>query len=127
MRRVGGLASRARGLCALSQVKHGSAAAPKASPTVQRLIREAGLVAEDIEEASGPKGTILAGDVEKAAAKAAAALEAASVPFDIELAPPLPAPIRRRSSAWSSLAAARLAGLPLRPCPSIWGHCSTSY
>ena len=82
------LASRSRGLCALSQVKHGAAAAPKASPTVQRLIREAGVEGEVIE-ASGPKGTVTPADVEKSAAAKAAALEAASVPFDIELAPPL--------------------------------------
>ena len=84
------LAGRARTLCALSQVKHGAVAAPKASPTVQRLIRHSGLDPDDIRVGSGPKGTITPEDVAAAAERVAADKAAAAVPITIELAPPTP-------------------------------------
>ena len=95
-----------RALCALAQVKHGgerlarrpkiewnsrrgfawfaALAVRKASPTVQRLIREAGLEGEELT-ASGPKGTVTPADVESAAVRAAEKSAAASVPFEIEI------------------------------------------
>ena len=51
-----------------------AASSIKASPTVQRLIRDAGLEGEPLA-ASGPKGTVTAADVDVArAAKAEAGL-----------------------------------------------------
>ena len=60
----------------------------KASPTVQNLIRKAGVKPESLA-ATGPKGTVTAEDVTAASAAKAEADAAASVPFTIELAPPV--------------------------------------
>jgi len=63
--------------------------AVKASPTVQRLIREAGVEGMDLA-GSGPKGTVTPTDVATAAAAKAEAHAAASVPITISLDPPTP-------------------------------------
>ena len=64
-----------------------ASSALKASPTVQRLIRDAGL--EDFHRlptvGSGPKGTVTAHDVEAAAAIKAEEDAAAAVPLTIEV------------------------------------------
>ena len=66
-----------------------TAAMPKASPTVQRLIREAGVKTKDLV-GSGPKGVVTSEDVTAAAAAKAAAFEAAQSPITIPLQPPVP-------------------------------------
>ena len=66
-----------------------TATALKASPTVQRLIREAGLDGWEMM-GSGPKGTVTPGDVAAAAALKAAADEEAAKPMTIQLQPPVP-------------------------------------
>jgi pyruvate dehydrogenase E1 component alpha subunit len=61
----------------------------KASPTVQKMIREAGLQWSDLS-ASGPKGTVTAEDVATASAVKAEAAAAAAVPITLEITPPTP-------------------------------------
>jgi pyruvate dehydrogenase E1 component alpha subunit len=61
----------------------------KASPTVQRLIREAGVEGMELGS-SGPKGTVTPADVEVAASIKAEADAVASVPINIEITPPTP-------------------------------------
>jgi pyruvate dehydrogenase E1 component alpha subunit len=60
----------------------------KASPTVQRLIREAGLEGYEGLKTSGPKGTVTAADVALAAEEKAIAESLVNDPLTIELAPP---------------------------------------
>lgn len=58
--------------------------AMKASPTVQKLIRQHGLESAVIK-ATGPKGTVTTDDVKLAAAAAAEADAMASVPVQVEI------------------------------------------
>ena len=62
----------------------------KASPTVQKLIRDAGLEQWSDLAATGPKNTVTADDVAAAAALKAEALAAASVPLTLEVTAPKP-------------------------------------
>ena len=60
----------------------------KASPTVQRLIRDAGLETWPTFATTGPKGTVSAEDVAAAVAAKAELDRAAAIPLTIPITPP---------------------------------------